>query len=280
MTHEIRSYEEIMKNAELLRSDPVLRAAHFKRTKPCTNMKCKDMEKCQFAHHLDEYRLPECFYSIFCKNTNCEMYHKDRITKEEYMKKYSIVFRSKNIFENEGENENVVEKKQNEPSGAFTKLCNLMTSTSPCPRKNCFFAHSIESLRLPTCHERGCYCKKFHSYCSCCPHDCRFSKPSYCKEKAAYASKMGHRIEPFMLNDDSSNILLLLNEKLNQLQLIDDIRKEEEMGTEAFEKMKESEKDIEEINQYIEKQQKQEDEFEKHQLEFLLEQERLHNNDE
>jgi len=86
---------------------------------------------------------------------------------------------------------------------------------------------------------------------------------------------MGHRIEPFMLDDDSSNILSMLDEKLKQLNLIDELRAEEEMGSEAFEKMKEYEKDIEEINQFIEKQQHEEDEFEKQELEYLLEQENL-----
>jgi CRISPR/Cas system CSM-associated protein Csm5 (group 7 of RAMP superfamily) len=84
---------------------------------------------------------------------------------------------------------------------------------------------------------------------------------------------MGHRIEPFMLDDDSSNILSMLDEKLKQLNLIDDLRAEEEMGTEAFEKMKEYEKEISEINQFIEKQQQEEDELDKQELEYLLEQE-------
>jgi hypothetical protein len=53
------------------------------------------------------------------------------------------------------------------------------------------------------------------------------------------------------------------------------LRAEEEMGPEAFEKMKEYEKEIEEINQFIEKQKQQEDEFEKQELEYLLEQELL-----
>jgi hypothetical protein len=203
------------------------------------------------------------------------MYHIGRMTKEEYMKKNNIVFRSNAPPSDDEKDEKTNEKTRDkhEPPGAFTKMCNVMTSSTPCPRKVCFFAHSIEALRVPTCHQRGCYCEKFHSHCACCPHDCRMPQPTYCHAKLAYALAMGHRIEPFMLDDDSSNILSMLDEKLKQLKLIDELRAEEEMGTEAFEKMKEYEKEIEEINQFLENQHHEEDEFEKQELEYLLEQE-------
>jgi hypothetical protein len=267
-----QSYQDIMQRAQRLHSDPSLRAAHFKRTKPCGILKCPDHEKCQFAHNEEEYRLPECFYSHFCKNVNCTMYHTGRMTKEEYMKKNNVTFR-KNLKIDDEKDEKIREK--HEPPGAFTKMCNVMTSSKPCPRKVCFFAHSIQALRVPTCYERGCRCEKFHNYCKCCPHDCRMPQPTYCKEKLSYTLSMGHHIEPFMLGDDSSNILSMLDEKFKQLDLIDDLRKEEEMGTESFEKMKEYEKDIEEINQFIENQHAEEEEFAEQELAFLLEQERL-----
>ena len=272
-----QSYNDIMQRAQRLHSDPALRAAHFKRTKPCGIANCSDHEKCQFAHNESEYRLPECFYSHFCKNVNCTMYHTGRMTKEEYMKIHNITFRSIPQPTDDEKDEKTPEKTRDkkEHPGAFTKICNVMTSSTPCPRKVCFFAHSIQALRVTTCYERGCHCEKFHNHCACCPHDCRMPQPSYCQEKLAYALAMGHRIEPFMLDDDSSNILSMLDEKFKQLDLIDELRKEEEMGTKAFEQMKEYEKDIEEINQFIEQQQQQEDEFEKQELEYLLEQENL-----
>lgn len=266
-----QSYHEVMQRAQRLHSDASLRASHFKRTKPCGIAKCHDHEKCQFAHNEAEYRLPECFYSHFCKNQSCAMYHTGRMTKEEYMKKNNITFRS-NMIDDE-KNEKIHEKR--EPPGAFTKMCNVMTSSAPCPRKVCFFAHSIQALRVPTCYERGCHCEKFHNYCGCCPHDCRMPQPTYCQEKVAYAKTMGHRIETFMLDDDTSNILSMLDEKFKQLSMIDDLRVEEEMGKETFEKMKEYESEIDEINQFIEKQQQQEEELDEQELSFLLEQERL-----
>lgn len=270
-----QSYQEVMHRAQLLRSDPALRVAYFKRTKPCGIANCPDHEKCQFAHNEDEYRLPECFYRNFCKNANCTMYHTGRMTKQEYMKTHNITFRSTPIDDEKDEKtpEKIHEKR--EPPGAFTKMCSVMTSSTPCPRKVCFFAHSIQSLRVPTCYERGCYCAKFHNHCACCPHDCRMPQPSYCKEKLAYALAMGHTIQPFMVGDDSSNILSMLDEKLKQLSIIEDFRAEEEMGSDAFEQMKEYEKDIDEINQFIEKQQQEEEELDNQELEYFLEQERL-----
>ena len=269
-----QSYKEVMQRAQRLRSDPALRAAYFKRTKPCGIPNCPDHEKCQFAHNEEEYRLPECFYTNFCKNPNCPMYHTGRMTKQKYMEIHNITFLSKPIDDEKDEKDEKTREK-NDPPGAFTKMCNVMNSVTPCPRKVCFFAHSIQALRVPTCYERGCHCAKFHNYCTCCPHDCRMPQPTYCQEKLAYALAMGHRIEPFMLDDDSSNILSLIDEKFKQLSMIEDLRAEEEMGSEAFEKMKEYEKDIAEINQYIEKQQQEEEELDNDELEYLLEQERL-----
>ena len=101
----------------------------LKKTKFCTNPKhingymgiAKiEMDDCMFAHTIDEYNPPTCFYKEYCSNPECNLNH--GLSKEEWIEYKDIKVP-------------IRETK--------TEFCRNVKHKRPCPVENCPWAHSI-----------------------------------------------------------------------------------------------------------------------------------------
>lgn len=195
-------YRHVMENAARLKTELAHRSNHLRKTKVCMNAFPHDTEKCPFVHSIEEYRLPECFYAEFCKNNDCAMFHPGRnCTVEEYIKKNNIVFPKKE--EKKEKTEKKVEKKK--AIGLYTRFCNLMTETTPCPRGYCTFAHGLDQLNLP--EESG-------------------------KDRLTIAKELGYDIKEWMMRPHQENMTKkenrFLKAKEENDKMMEELRKEED----------------------------------------------------
>lgn len=203
-------YRHVMENAARLKTELAHRSSHLRKTKACMNAFPHDTEKCPFAHSIEEYRLPECFYAEFCKNNDCVMFHPGRnCTLEEYVQKNNIVFLKKE----EKKEEKKVEKRK--AVGLYTRFCNLMTETTPCPRGYCTFAHGLDQLNLP--EESG-------------------------KDRLTIAKELGYDVKDWMMRPHQENMTkkesrFLKAEKEND-KMMEELRKEEDELTKRITSLK------------------------------------------
>lgn len=195
-------YRHVMENAVRLKNEIAYRSNHLRKTKACMNAYPHDIEKCPFAHSLEEYRLPECFYAEFCKNNDCVMFHPGRnCTVEQYIQKNNITFPEKNE-----KNKKVEKTEKKKAVGLYTRFCNLMTETSPCQRGYCTFAHGLDQLNLP-------------------------EDPT--KDRLTIAKELGYEIKDWMMRPHQENISKKENRftkaaKEND-EMMEELRKEEEL---------------------------------------------------
>jgi hypothetical protein len=174
MFHPSETIQEYMKRVHIIPpASKTLERTKFCRHNPCNN------DKCTFAHTIEEYNPPQCVYKQSCRNKNCTLFHKGRETVEEFMKKYNIAPAPP-------------KSPEKEKNTTKTKMCYMMKNDIPCTNKGCTFAHSVYELNPIPC-VIGVNCKNT---------DCVYYHPE--QDIVEYAKKIC-TIEPFMLNDASSN---------------------------------------------------------------------------
>lgn len=233
--------DEVMAHAKLLRSDRMAMNEHLKKSKPCANMSCLKTD-CNFAHSLDEFRAPLCIYQEFCESPTCTMFHPNRQTLDEYITFHNISFEKKCDDTTSQHSTHSTHSTHSQhakpyPNGAFTKMCNLMTSDEPCPRDWCTFAHSIYDLHFSD--ELVCYdyhdtkedaCGKFHpNQCKCCPHDALGRRDGHvCQELLEFVRSIGYTIDPFMTRHPSDNRLCYVKIYEAQNKFIEEMQQLEE----------------------------------------------------
>jgi len=282
-------YQEVMANAFRLKSDPVARSAHLRKSKPCSNTNIHDENDCGFAHSVEDYRPPICFFDEFChgqKNGQCSMFHGvlTSDTKKNYITKNNITFlshpsRSITPAQNSTHSSPSSSRPATPPRrsgrvmphGAFTRFCNGVSDTTTCQRAHgtCTFAHGIDQLSLPEDDEKY----PIHS-CECCT-DYRnnvrraYDKNHYCKARLALAQELGYDVKPFMLRNHLLNIADYVKMSNEQKELIDEIRAEEELI---------NDENVEEVCDVLEKMGLAETiitDFAENSMNFAMEQERL-----
>lgn len=230
--------DEVMAHAKLLRSDRNAMNEHLKKSKSCSNVSCVKTD-CNFAHSLAEFRAPLCIYEEFCESATCTMYHPNRQTLEEYITLHNISFQKKcdETSSQDSHHSHHSQHAKPYPPGAFTKMCNLMTSDEPCPRDWCTFAHSIYDLHFSD--ELVCYdyhdqkeeaCTKFHpNQCKCCPRDALGRLDGHvCQELLDFVTSIGYTIEPFMTRHPSDNRLCYVKIYEEQNKFIEKMRQLED----------------------------------------------------
>lgn len=147
-------YQQVMENARLVMANPQLKAKRIEKTQPCRNMPCKK-ENCTYAHREEEYKLPLCLYEEFCKKPGCQMYHPNRESREDFMKRNHIGFVAKVVSQSA----------KYIPHNRCTKMCTNMTIDTPCKGyyTYCTFAHHISSIYVQGCDCDNKECWFFHS---------------------------------------------------------------------------------------------------------------------
>jgi hypothetical protein len=193
---DLPRYSKVMKTAHLLQTDISYQKSHLRKTKVCANPEPHDHNMCDFAHSMKEYRIPECYYAEFCKNSKCGMYHFNKMTPEEYIAKNNINFEKVQSNVKSVDNHRIV-KLQPSTTSAFTRFCNQTSEGKPCTRKTCTFAHGISQLALPVSNFQ----------CDCCTSmEKNLDENHYCKKRLSIATQMGYQIEPWMLKHHYNNI--------------------------------------------------------------------------
>ena len=270
-----RSYnprqQQVMANAFRLKSDPTARSAHLRKSKPCTNSLPHDEVTCGFAHSEKDYRPPVCFFEEFChghQNGQCSMFHGEVTpdTKKEYLTKNNITFQQSITTP-------PVRSARPLPNGAFTRFCNGVSETTQCERAQgtCTFAHGIGQLALPDDDPKY----PIHT-CDCCADyrnglTRKYDPNHYCKVRLAFAQELGYDVKPWMLRNHLLNISAYAKMTAEQKQMIDDIRAEEELLNDP---------NLDEVCEELEKMGLAEEPISSDAfVEFMMEQERIHGED-
>jgi hypothetical protein len=252
----IKGAKHTISNSDLLR-------AHLMKTRPCFHgVKCKNKE-CSGAHFLDEYRLPICLYLEFCHENSCKAFHPHLAkTKEQFMQENNINLPIRKVRQDRGdmlplrERNTQADIKHVAHIKSNTALCSYVKADSKCKKSGCSFAHSVDDLVLPF----------------------PVGEVSIEAKRVMAEQFMKKKIPDFFMNPSHMNSEYLGMMK-KQIDLVDDLRRQEETGQEMqmlemTEMTEEDESNIEEILQEIE-QNKAKEEF-LTELEMLFDLEEFH----
>ena len=211
----------VIQGAKITLSNPELLRKHLFKSRPCFNGdKCKNKEECVGAHFLDEYRLPICLYLEFCQEKKCNAFHPHSgKTKEQFMEENNIVLpirpasviptpaHSLSVHINPlvGANskaeppKTIIHEKKN------TVLCSFVKENSKCKKVDCGFAHSVEDLVLPFQVDQGI---------------------SVEKKREIVERLIKKTVPDFFLRPSYMNSVHMMESK-RQIDMIDDMRREE-----------------------------------------------------
>lgn len=240
MSHPSR-YQEVMAIAFRLKSDPIARSAHLRKSRACTKSHSHPHEDCGWAHSVADFIPPVCFYQEFCRNNGCTMFHpgvNGVVSTEavnEYIKKNNITFiHSQSVSSPpspSSSSHSSPRRIRTLPNGAFTRFCNNVSEGNPCTRSHgtCTFSHGLDQLALPEDDEKF----PIHS-CECCAEyrnnpTRRYNLNHYCKARLGLAQELGYDVKPWMLRNHLLNIADYVKMTNEQKALIDEIRAEEEL---------------------------------------------------
>ena len=289
MSHPSR-YQEVMAIAFRLKSDPIARSAHLRKSRACTKSHSHPHEECGWAHSVTDFSPPVCFYQEFCRNNGCAMFHPgvngviSPHAVNEYIKKNNITFLSASSLSSTSPSSPSSSPSPSSPSpnrphrnvrtlpnGAFTRFCNNVSDGNPCTRSHgtCTFSHGLDQLALPEDDEKF----PIHS-CECCAEyrnnsTRRYNLHHYCRTRLALAQELGYDVKPWMLRNHLLNIADYVKMTNDQKALIDEIRAEEELI---------NDQNVEEVCDVLEKMGLAESictDFAENSMNFAMEQERL-----
>lgn len=218
--------ENIVKCAKYTISNSELLREHLIKTRQCFyGEKCKNKQSCSGAHYLEEYRLPICLYLEFCQEKSCKAFHPHSgKTKEQFMQENNIKLPSKKLHMDtkplSETNAHAIPSKQVVNSKANTVLCSFVKDNSTCKRTACSFAHSIQDLILP-----------FNT-----------DGMSLEKKREMVEKMTKKKVPDFFMNPSHMNSEYLKMMK-KQVELVDELRQDEDKDGD----LNEDEKNIEEI---------------------------------
>lgn len=151
----------IYTEAQRIISNPTLLKQYFEKSKFCKyKEQCKLGSKCTYAHNMDEYKPPQCFYKDYCTNKDCALFHPWDCVYEYLNRKQPTTntttntIKNQNVFSSQNRTFADVIKKIDEPlpPPSKTDLCPYMSEIVPkCTRFNCGYAHTLWELKPKVC---------------------------------------------------------------------------------------------------------------------------------
>lgn len=167
--------QQILATANMVKNNPDIMKKHLWKTKPCTfGINCtRILSQCAGCHYIEEYKVPMCLYLEICRDTNCDRYHPNRCTVDQYIYAMGIdkILMKRSVFERRLEVEKQAITVMNTPQLLREHLYRTRKCFNglECSNKDkCPGAHFSNEYRLPMCLKMEfCFdpkCQNFHQH--------------------------------------------------------------------------------------------------------------------